>query len=301
MTTFKRILKSGWKGFRVQSGFSLATIFIMVMTISVVTSLFLLQKTTRLLVENIEEKVDMAVYFDKEFSADEIMEVKKELSQVPAIESIKYISKDEALQKFSERHKDDEVIMESLEEVGQNPLLASLNIKARDANQYEEIAKAIENSSFSGQVAKMDYYEKKPVIDKLFSVTASINRAGIILSAILALMVLIIAFNTARLAIYNSKEEIETMRLVGASNWFIKGPFLVQGAICGLLAALITVGLFVVALFFVSPKIELIAPGVNLFGDFLENIFIIFLIQLAAGVSLGMLSSWIAVRKYLKV
>ncbi|RLC33964.1 MAG: hypothetical protein DRZ76_03585 [Candidatus Nealsonbacteria bacterium] len=301
MTTFKRILKLGWKGFKMQSGFSLATIFIMVMIISVVTSLFLLQETTNLLVENIEEKVDMAVYFDKEFSADEIMEVKKELSQVPEIKSIKYVSKDEALQKFSERHKDDKVIMESLEEVGQNPLLASLNIRAWEASQYENIAKVIENSSFASHISKMDYSEKKPAIEKLFSITASINKAGIIFSAILALMVLIIAFNTAKLAIYNFKAEIETMRLVGASNWFIKGPFLVQGAICGFLAALIAAVLFTAALFFVSPKIELIAPGVNFFGYFLENIFIIFLIQLASGVGLGVLSSWLAVRKYLKV
>jgi cell division transport system permease protein len=301
MITFKRVLKSGWRGFKIQSGFSLATIFIMIMTISLVTSLFLLQETSKLLVENIQEKVDMSVYFDKEFSAEEILKVKEELAQVPEIKSIKYISKDEALDKFTERHRDDETIMESLEEVGQNPLLASLNIKAWEADQYESIAKVIENSSFGNQIAKMDYSEKKPAIEKLFSIISSINKAGIIFSAILALLVIVIAFNTVRLAIYSSKTEIETMRLVGASNWFIRGPFLVQGAICGFFATLITLILFTGVIFLVSPKIEIIAPGLNLFGYFLGNFFVILLLQLAAGVGLGVFSSWLAVRKYLRV
>jgi len=301
MITFKRILRSGWTSFRVNSGFSLATIFIMIMMISMVTSLFLLQKTSKLLVGIIQEKVDMRVYFDKEFSADEILQIQEELARIPEIKSIKYISKEEALEKFSEKHKNNEIILESLKEVGQNPLLASLNIRAWQASQYESIVNALENSSFSGQIVKMDYFEKKPAIEKLFSITAGVNKIGVISSTVLALVVLIIAFNTVKLAIYNSKEEIETMKLVGASNWFIRGPFLVQGAICGVLATLISFVLFIGAIFFLSPKIEIIVPELNPFGYFVSNLLIIFLLQLVTGIGLGVFSSWLAVRKYLKV
>ena len=300
ITSLRRIVQSGWSGFKRNGGFSLATIFIMVMMISVVTSLFLLRETGRLLIEDIQEKVDMRIYFDKEFSAEEILEIQKELSGIPEIKSVKYVSKEEALQKFFEKHKDDEVILESLEEVGSNPLLASLNIRAWEAGQYETIAEIINNSSFAPQIIKMDYSEKKPAIEKLFSITASVTRTGIIVSAVLAWVVLVIVFNTVQLIIANSKEEIQTMKLVGASNWFVRGPFLVYGAICGFLAALITSLLFAGILFFLSPKIRIIAPGLDLFGYFLSNLLIIILIQLTVGMGLGIFSSWLAVRKYLK-
>ena len=119
--------------------------------------------------------------------------------------------------------------------------------------------------------------------------------------AILVLVAVLVAFNTVRLAIYNSKEEIETMRLVGASNNFIRGPFLVQGVIVGLLASLITLSIFGIGLFLLSPGLKFMLSGFNLFRYFMDNLSVIFSIQLAAGMGLGITSSWLAIRKYLRV
>jgi len=301
MTSFKRILKSGWQGFRRNSGLSMATIFILVMTISLVTSLFLLQHSSNFIVSSLEDKVDMAIYFSEEPSSEEIMIIQEELFALPEVRKMEYISKEEALAKFVERHAGEEVIMESLTEVGGNPLLASINIRAFEASQYAAISSFLDNSSFKSLIAKVDYAEKKPAIEKLFSLTSSISTTGIIFSIVLAVMAILIAFNTVRIAIYNSRDEIETMRLVGAANWFIRGPFLVQGAVAGILAVLITFLLFSIAVLVLGPKIELIMPGLNLSGYFFSNFIIILLIQLVAGVGLGMFSSWIAVRRYLKV
>ena len=299
--SFKRIFKSGWVGFRRNSGLSLATVFIMVMAISLVTSLFLLQKTTDFLVTSLSEKVDMAVYFSEEPTTDEIDTIQKELSGLPEVKSLQYISKEEALAKFVERHQGEEVIMESLEEVGGNPLLSSLNIKAFEATQYANISSFLDSASFKELIAKVDYDEKKPAIDKMFSLTSTISTTGIALSIVLALVAVLIAFNTVRIAIYNSHDEIETMRLVGASNWFIRGPFLVQGMMAGVLAVLITFFVFGVALWFLSPKIDMVIPGLNLFSYFFGSFFMVILLQLAAGVGLGACASWLAIRKYLKV
>lgn len=297
----RRIIKFGWTGFRRNSGLSIATVFIMVLTISLATSLFLLQKTSRFIVETLQEKVDMYVYFPEELSSEEILKIKDELSRLPEIKRIEYVSKEEALQKFTQRHKDDKTIMGSLEELGRNPLLASLNIKAWEASQYAAISSFLDNSSFRNLITKIDYQQKKPAIEKLSSLTSTLNRTGVIFSAVLALVAILVSFNTVRLTIYNSKEEIETMRLVGASNWFIRGPFLVQGMIAGFSASLITLLIFGVGLFFLGSKLEFLLPGFNIFGYFIGNLFLIFLIQLAAGVGLGVLSSWIAVRRYLRV
>ena len=295
----KRIIKSGWRDFKRNNGLSVATIFIMVMTISLVTSLFLSQKTFNFLIVSLEDKVDMAVYFTEEPTNEEILTIQAELFHLPEVKKLEYISKEEALAKFTERHAGEEVIMESLAEVGGNPLLSSINIKAREASQYAAISAFLDTASFNDLIAKVDYSQKKPVIERLFSLTSNINTTGIVLSIILALVAVLIAFNTVRIAIYNSKEEIETMRLVGASDWFIRGPFMVQGIISGLWAVLITFLIFSAAVYFLSPKVAIIVPGLNLSSFFFSNFLVILLLQLAAGVGLGVIASWLAVRKHL--
>jgi len=299
--SLKRIIRSGWTGFRRNSGLSLATVFIMVMAISLVTSLFLLRETTNFLVTSLSEKVDMAVYFNEEPTTDEIDVIQKELSGLPQVKSLQYISKAEALVKFVARHQGEEVIMESLQEVGGNPLLASLNIKAFEATQYAAISSFLDSASFKNLISKVDYSEKKPAIDKMFSLTSTISHTGIVLSIILAIVAILIAFNTVRIAIYNSRDEIETMRLVGASNWFIRGPFLVQGMIGGVLAVLVTFFVFGIGLWFLSPKIDMVIPGLNLFAYFFGSFSVVIVLQLVAGIGLGACASWLAIRKYLKV
>jgi len=300
-TAFKRIFSSGWKNFKRQAGFSLATVIIMIMVISLATFLFLFQESSKSLIADLEESVDLRVYFDKDLSAEELVGIREELSRVPEIKNFEYVSRDEALHSFTARHKDNPVIMESLEEVGTNPFLASLNINAWEPVYYASIASFLEGSGFSEMIAKIDYAQKAPAIERLFSITSTVSQAGIVLGLILILIVMIIVFNTAKLSIYNSRDEIEIMRLVGASNWFTRGPFLVQGAICGFLATLIALLLFTGGLYFISPKIVVLSPGLDLFAFFTNNFLIILGIQLLAGVGLGILSSWLAVRKYLRV
>ncbi|MBI2450556.1 MAG: hypothetical protein HYV47_03410 [Candidatus Nealsonbacteria bacterium] len=299
--SLNRIIKSGWVDFKRNSGLSLATIFIMVLAISLATSLFLFQKTSQVLTKTIAEKVDMYIYFNTDLSSDDILVIQQELAGLALIRDIEYVSSDEALKRFVSRHKNDQALMESLEELGANPLLPSLNIQAWEASQYAAISSFLNNSSFNNLIAKIDYQQKKPVIEKLSSIASSINAAGIFSSIILALIAILVAFNTVRLAIYNSREEIETMRLVGASNGFVRGPFLVQGVISGFLAAVITLIVIGVSLFFLSPALKFILSGFNIFSYFVTNLFLIFLSQISVGISLGFVSSWLAIRKYLKI
>lgn len=300
MTLLIRIIKSGWMDFKRNSGLSVAAIFIMVLAISMATSLFLFRESSQILTKNIEEKLDMYVYFNDELSSDEILAIQKELSGVSGIKDVVYISKDEALQKFVLKHRDDQSIMESLRELGKNPLLSSINIQAWEASQYAAISNFLTNSDFSSLISKIDYQQKKPAIERLASISSGINNAGIIANIILALAAILVAFNTVRLAIYNSREEIETMRLVGASNNFIRGPFLVQGVIVGFLSAVIALLIFGVGLLFLNSGLKLLLSGFNLFGYFISNLPVIFLTQLAFGIGLGVISSHLAIRKYLR-
>jgi len=298
--SLKRIIRSGWLNFSRNPGLSLATIFIMVMTISVVTSLFLFRNMAQFLVSGLKEKVDISVYFKEDTLEEDILLFSQEIKKIPEVKSVEYVSRQAALESFIQRYQDNPVIIESLAEV-ENPLLASLNIKAREASQYETVTNFLENSSQKDLIDKIDYYQRKPVIERIFSITSAINKTGIGFSLILAIVAILVAFNTIRLAIYNSKEEISFMKLVGASDWFIRGPFLVQGAISGFTAALIALLLFTVTLLFFSPKLEILLPSFSIFSSFVGSFGIFLLIQIFTGVGLGIVSSIIATRKYLKI
>jgi len=297
-TSLERIIRSGWITFKRQAGFTVATIFIMAITISLITSLFLFQKITKFSISLLQDKVDVSVYFKDTSLEQDILEIKEQIAKIPEVKSVEYVSNEEAKKRLLEKYPE---LTESLRETQGMLNLASLNIKAGQADQYAAIANFLEKAPFKNLIQKTDYYQRKLVIEKIFSVTSAINHTGVVLSLILVIIAFLVAFNQIRLAISNSKEEIFIQRLVGASNWFIRGPFLIQGVISGFFAALITLLIFIPLVYFLSPKMEVFFPGLNLFGYFINNFFLILLIQILTGIGVGVISSIIAIRKYLKV
>lgn len=299
-TVLKRVIKAGWSGFFRDGGLTAVTVFILVLTISLFTSLFLFQEIGRFLISSLEEKADISVYFKEEALEIDIFEIKEELSKISEVKDIKYVSREKALADFVERHQENPVLMASLAEVGRNPFLASLNIMAFEPGQYQTIANFFGKISLENLVEKIDYYQRKPVIEGIFAITSTVNQIFLFLSVILAVVAILVTFGTIRLAISNSKEEIKIQRLVGASTWFIRGPFLVQGAISGIFAALICLLLFSLFTWFLGPRIEIFFSGLDIFHFFSANFWKIFLIQFAAGISLSVISSFLATRRYLR-
>ncbi len=300
LITVKRIFRAGWINFIRDGGISAATIFILVMAIFLVSSLFLLKDASRFLITSLQEKADISVYFKENLSEEDILKVKDELSKIPEVKTIDYVSREKAKEIFIQRHQDNPVLMESLEEVS-NPFLASLNIKAFEANQYQAVVNFLENPTFKEMIEKVDYYQRKPLIERIFSLTSFFDKTGIILTLLLGIVAILVTFNTIRLAIYNSAEEIKIQRLVGASNWFIRGPFLVQGVISGIIATLICLAIFSLTCWLLSPKIEIFFAGLSLFKLFNKNFVTLLLIQISTGILLAVISSTIAIRRYLKV
>ena len=211
-----------------------------------------------------------------------------------------YISQEEALIKFKEQHKDNPILLQSLEELDINPLEASLNIKAQETSQYASINQFLEGVYYQDIIDKVNYMQNKEVIEKLNKIVMDVKTGGLALSFLLALIVFLVTFNAIRLAIYSSREEINVMRLVGASNWFIRGPFIIEGVLYGIIATIVTLVLLYPLFYFVSPKISSFLPIGDVFSYFQTNLLSFFLLLLGIGVILGGFSSFIAVRKYLK-
>ena len=275
----------------------------MTITLAVITSLIFLQAVLFYSLSEIENKVDVTVYFSVGTSEDKILVLKSSIDQLPEVASSVYVSSDEALVRFRERHKDDYLTLQALDELDENPLRASLNIKAREISQYASIARFLEGDNALSQnnvsiIDKINYHQNKVIIDRLNSLIDGARNLGFIITLILIIISVAIVFNTIRLAIYISREEIKVMRLVGASNAYIRGPFMVEGVIYGLIASVITmIAFYPITLWLGNTMTDFFS--INMFSYYMANFFQIFIIILLSGVLLGALSSFLAVRKYL--
>lgn len=296
-----RIIKSGFQIFQRNAALFAATISVIALMLFVVAGLIVFRFLTKQAVTEIQARIAMSIYFDATVDESGILRARDLISQLPEVEKVDYVSREDALNRFRDRHKANAALIQALEEIGSNPLQASLNIKARDSNQYASIASFIEKAPFRNQIAKVNYRENQLVIERLNKLVRGIRNGGLILTLVLALVAVLVSFNTIRLAIYTFREEISIMKLVGASNWFARGPFMIAGVLAGLLAAIAAFAIFWVVAQTGAARIEAFVPGIN-FAQFLaQSAWLIFGVQVAVGIAIGMFASMIALNKYVKV
>jgi len=303
ITNLKRVFNFAFTDFYRNKGMSVAAIFVLIITISLVTGLFFIHGISNYLINTVQDKIDITAYFKSDTQEEDILYVKDELLKNNAlVKNVEYVSKDEALADFNAKHADNSVFSKALTEVGDNPFLPSLNISTSgDPSEYQEIANTLNQSEFATFIEKVDFSQKKDTIEKVFAITKAVNLFGLILGVVLMMEVILVVFNTIKLIVESSKDEIATMRIVGASTWFVRAPFEIQGALFGIISFAICFTLTLFIAYFLSGPLGVIMPGYSLFGYFLSNFFLIILIQLGVGVGLGVISSFIVVMKYLKV
>lgn len=306
-----RTLKTGLQNFYRNGWLSLATISVIVITLFIINVQVAVTTANNLLLADVEDRVSISVYFKQGVTESDVMKVKDEFSRYREIKDIEYVSKEKAYEQFKEKNKDNETIRKSIEELGGNPLGATLNIKAHDSNQYEVIAKAVENSKYKEIISKVNYHKYKDFIDNLNKNVKNNQRVTIILGITLSIIAVLITFNSIRITMYSYRQEIEIMRLVGASNTYIRFPFIWEGILYGVISAIVVVPLMFIYLHFVTGgesnggmvpfsnnSIYLKTYLTDYFNRYI--IGIIFL-QLLVGMLLGVISSMIAIRRYLKV
>jgi cell division transport system permease protein len=235
-----------------------------------------------------------------------VKEVQAKLVGLPQVKSVTYTSREDALVDFKEKHAGDQLTLQALDELGTNPFGASISIIAKDTSQYEAIATALTDGSgllgdVAGAVDKINYYQLKDSIDKLNNIIGWTDTVGFWISMIFILMSCMIVYNTIRLAIFVYRDEIAVMKLVGASNMFIRGPFIVEALLYALVATIFSLIFFYFATIWVAKKTVFFFEGMNIHAYFIEHAFSLAGILLLSGAVLAVVSSLLAVRKYLKV
>lgn len=302
LTSFRRILKFGWQGFWRNKALSLQVIFIMGVVVFAISFIFLFEQIGNFLTAEAEKKVDISVYFKKDTAEETMLDLKQELEALSGqVKSVYYISKQEANEIFTQKHKDDKFYLEALSQVQEDPFLASLNIKAFSSDQYAFIDEFLKNKEAENIIEKVSYSKNKEVIDQLFYITSNVKKAGLIGGIAIALLVILITFNTIKLTILSLKDEITTSRLVGASNWFIRGPFLVQSILYAIASVVVFDIIFVGFVIFLNAKMQTLFLDFNLVSVLKSNGGYLLLVQIACTIFLGGISSFLASRKYLKI
>lgn len=305
-TSFKRAVKAGVVNFYRNGFVSLASVLIMTVTLFVIGSVVFVSATLSASLEEIKSKVDVNVYFQTSASEEEVLALANSLRTLPEVKGVDYVSRAQALENFKKRHEHDELTLQALSELPDNPLGAVLNIRAKEPSQYGGIAEFLKSDNALGKgshpiIDEVNYYDNKAAIDKLSGIISAAERLGFLLALLLVIISVIIAFNTIRLAIYISREEISVMRLVGASNTYIRVPFVVTGILYGTCASLLTLVLFYPLTYYVGDSSAAFFSGLNLFRYYLAHFGEFFLLIAGSGIVLGAVSSFWAVRRYLRI
>jgi cell division transport system permease protein len=299
LTSLRRVVRSGFVGFWRSAYVSLASIFVITVALFVIGSTMMIDQLLTVSLQQLQSKVDINVYFVTDATQSDIDALRTSLEALPDVQTVTYTSREEALAEYRNKYQTDTVAMQALDELKENPLGATIAIQAKEVSQYESINTFLQEQR-NPAIDKINYADKQESITKLKSIIDAVQRASSITQIVLIIAAIMITFNTIRLAIYTAREEISIMRLVGARNMFIRGPFMLQGMMYGVISGVLALLILYPILVWLGPKTELFF-GLNLFTYFVSNFSYIFAVLVGIGVALGLVSSVMAIARYLRV
>lgn len=300
----KRIFREGLVTFWRNKIVSFSAILTMTMSLIVLFSLLLMNGVLDFSITQLQERVDVNIYFLPDAAEKDILDLQEKITLIPEVRDVIYLSKDNALAEFEARHADDDLVKRSLEELGDNPLGASLNIRAHNSNQYEAIVAAIQSEPMvtrSQLVEDINYHDNKKIIQRLNEFASIIRVVGFGIIITLAIVVILIIMSMMRIAIYSVRDEIIVKRLVGAEHRYIRGPFTIIGSLYGGVAGLLTLIILYPLIYSLNDLTKTFFGGMNILVYYTSNIMSFAIIIIGTGILLAYIASLISVRRYLKI
>ncbi len=297
-----RVIVAAWKHFTRNIWLALTTIFVLTLALLSVNVLLGVNVVLDQSVHLLEQKIDVSVYFAADTPDAVLEEAKFFMTSLPQVDSAEVIPASQALDAFKKAHAGDQKILSALGEVDGNPLGATLIIKAKQTTDYPFLLQALDNPQFGSFIESKNYDDHAETIASVQEISRSVRLFGYGLIGIFALFSLLIVFNTIRVAIYTQREEIGVMRLVGASNSYVRMPFVVEGILLAGLSLLFSAGIVMMVTAYADPKIQPMFDGTPniLLTYFSTHLPWIVGIEGGALAFLVAISSWAAVGKYLR-
>ncbi len=306
LTTFWRIILGGTNNFVRNAWLSAAAMAVMIITLTIVLFSVIANATFSYTVQAIRDKIDISVYLKDNITNAEREGIIKDLKKINNVKAINYTTKQQALKDYIAANKDNIDLQLAISQTD-NPLPASLQVKLRDPDHIESIKSYLEKPSIKALQSDETSYsgDRKEAIDKIAKATSFIRKAGIVGVIVFAFISVLIIFNTIQMAIFNRRDELSIMRLLGAGRWYIRGPFLVESFLIGVSSAVISVVLCN-AVFSVASS-TLNASSFGLLDItysstyFAAHFWTIVGAQLGIGILIGVGSSFVATQRYLRI
>ncbi len=304
--TFVRMCRYGINNFSRNTWLTIAATAVMTITLLIIFMTLIARQVLVDTVDDIKNKVDMSIYVQTDTTADQAAAIKKEIEKLSSVVSVTYTSPEQARKDFARDNKSDIETLEALNEAT-NKLPGTFRVKIKDINNPSELDKFVKTNelykkhadpnrapSFSG--------ERRSAIQNIGMAVQFAERAGLVASVIFIVISSLIVFNTIRMAIFNRKEEIQMMKLIGADRSFIRGPFVVEAVVYGFIAAVLATILGVAALYGMKDKLaDYQISIVGTIDTVTVYIGLVLLGMILAGSAIGVVSSLLATRKYLKI
>lgn len=302
MISLLRIIRFAFQDMARNFGMSFMTVFILILMLLSFNTLWSVDILTKQAVNLVEDQINVSVYFNPAVQDKDVTEIKKYLEGFPEVTSAALESREAVLAEFQNRHKLSKDVLDALEELDGNPFGPTLIIKTKEPGDYKKIITALSVPEYNSIIDAKSYDEHQEAIERIQLITNRIEKVGLGLSILFALIAFLIIFNTVRVAIQTQRMEIGIKRLVGASNWFIRGPYLVEAFFFTIISLVFTVGLIYLALRWLDPYLGVVFPqGFSLTNYYNSHILYVFGIQAGAVFVLTITSSAMAMRRQLKV
>lgn len=305
LISFSRVIRAGLQNFARNLTLAIAAMAVMFITLTIVLFSVVVNATFAHTVQQITDKIDISVYLVDDIKDSQREKLINDLKSIDNVKSIEYVSKDQALELYKKQNADNIDLLVAISQTD-NPLPASLQVKPKDPNRIDEIKQFLEKPEIKSLQSDETSYsgDRKEAIDKISKATRFFREAGIVGVIIFMLVSVLIIFNTIRMAIFNRRDELTIMRLLGAGTWYIRGPFIIETVIYGIIAGTLSI-VAVGSMFAVSSNAfdasSLGLLDIKFASDYFANHFlIIVLVQIGIGVTIGAFSSYIATRRYLK-
>ncbi len=304
MITFTRIIRTGLVNFGRNAWLAIAAIAVMVITLTIILFSLIANATFANTIKQITDKIDVSVFLRDEITPAQRQKLVAGLERQANVRDVEYLSKEEALRRYKAQNADNPQLLAAISETD-NPLPATIRVKPEDLNKINDIKSYLDGREFAGQIAEVSYSgDRKEAIDRITHATNLLRRAGVVAVGVFAVISVLIIFNTIQMAIFNRRDELTIMRLLGASTTFIRGPFVVESVVYGVVSAFVSVllihGLFVAS----SSALQASSLGLLDIGYaseyFKQHMLVLLTMQIGIGILIGAVSSVIATHRYLK-
>lgn len=303
--TLTRICRYGLANFARNAWLTTAATVVMTVTLTIVLATFTLHLVFNDTLADIRQKIDISVYLADTITDQQKTEFTNAIKAVPSVTTIDYISKAQARQDYVNQNSGDQQQLEALSVLGDsNPFPASLKVHVGNTDHLNDISKLVAEKKYQSYQSKPASLNgsRKDAIENIARAAQFSEIAGLAVSGLFLVLSIMVIFNTIRMAIFNRRDEIEIMKLIGAEKSFIRGPFIVEACLYGIFAAVVAITIMYLVLLSAGPSISSyginIAPTIKFFSQYPALIFVG---ELLAGILIGIVSSFLAIRRYLKV